>query len=74
MTQNIMAPVPNAEQRIIPSIQALCTTTVDQNLVQQSLEQLNHTATQVTSKLKSKKEKVEVVWPQDCAFVGHLKA
>ena len=23
---------------------------------------------------KGKKEKVEVVWPQDCAFVGHLRA
>ena len=23
---------------------------------------------------KGKKEKIEVVWPQDCAFVGHLRA
>ena len=26
------------------------------------------------SKPKGKKDKVEVVWPQDCAFVGHLRA
>ena len=23
---------------------------------------------------KSEKENIEVVWPQDCAFVGHLKS
>ena len=23
---------------------------------------------------KGKKEKIEVVWPQDCAFIGHLRA
>ena len=28
---------------------------------------------QVASKPKSKKKKVDVVWPQDCAFVGHLR-
>ena len=26
------------------------------------------------SKPKGKKDEVEVVWPQDCAFVGHLRA
>ena len=82
----------NTEQPIIPSIQALRTTAVDQGLVQQRLQELNqqvlpqypgnHTfhnsvqqpAPQVTSKPKGKKEKLDVGWPQDCAFVGHLRA
>ena len=82
----------NMEQPIIPSIQALRTTAVNQDLVQQRLQELNHLAfphhqgnsthyhlsqlgpTQVPNKPKWKKEKIEVVWPQDCAFVGHLRA
>ena len=82
----------NQDQPIIPSIQALRTTAVNQDLVQQRLQQLNqyalpqqpgnslshipppHTAPVLTSKPKTKKEKIEVTWPQDCAFVGHLRA
>ena len=26
------------------------------------------------NKPKGKKEKIKVVWPQDCAFLGHLRA
>ena len=80
------------DHTIIPSIQALRTTAVNQDLVQQRLQELNHlalpqqqgnyihynppqvTQTHVATKPKGKKEKVEVVWPQDCAFVGHLRA
>ena len=25
------------------------------------------------SKAKNKKDKIDVVWPQDCAFVGHQR-
>ena len=82
----------NPEHPIIPSIQALRTTAVNQDLVQQRLQELNHLALphhqgnhinytlpqpgpgQVPNKPKGKKEKVEVVWPQDYAFVGHLRA
>ena len=35
---------------------------------------VQQTVPQITSKAKGKKEKVDVVWPQDCAFVGHLRA
>ena len=28
----------------------------------------------MSNKPEEKKEKVEVIWPQDCAFVGHLRA
>ena len=82
----------NLEQPIIPSIQALRTTAVNQDLVQQRLQELNHLtlphhqgnsthyhllqpgSTQVPNKPKGKNEKVDVVWPQHCAFVGHLRA
>ena len=90
--QHTNNPVGNPEHPIIPSIQALKTTAVNQDLVQQRLQELNHLALpqhqgnqlhynlpqsyppQVPNKVKGKKEKVEVVWPQDCAFVGHLRA
>ena len=73
----------NMEQSIIPSIQALRTTAVKQDLVQQRLQELNQLAlphqqgnhphynlpqsgpTQGPNKPKGKKEKVEVVLPQD---------
>ena len=82
----------STDQPIVPSIQALRTTAVDQALVQQRLQELNQqalphhpgkytlhnlaqqTVPQVASKPKGKKEKVDVVCPQDCAFVGHLRA
>ena len=90
--QHTVTPLVNQDQPIIPSIQALHTTAVNQDLVQQRLQQLNqyalpqqpgnllshnpasHTAPVATSKPKTKKEKIEVTWPQDCAFVGHLRA
>ena len=90
--QHTAATVVNQDQPIIPSIQALRTTAVNQDLVQQRLQQLNqyalpqqpgnllshnltpHTTPVATSKPKTKKEKIEVTWPQDCAFVGHLRA
>ena len=82
----------NPEPPIIPSIQALRTTAVNQDLVRQRLQELNQLAlphhqgnhipynlplpcpTQAPNKPKGKKEKVNIVWPQDCAFVGHLRA
>ena len=90
--QHTNNPVANPKHPIIPSIQALRTTAVNQDLVQQRLQELNHLALpqyqrnqlqfnlppscppQPPTKVKGKKEKVEVVWPQDCAFVGHLRA
>ena len=90
--QHTNNPATNSEHPIIPSIQALRTTAVNQDLVQQRLQELNHLALPqyqgnhlhfnlpqscpppVPNKTKGKKEKVEVVWPQDCAFVGHLRA
>ena len=72
------------EHALIPSMQALRTTAVNQDLVQRHLNELQQQAIPQTSgntpnKLnsnlkKGKKEKVEVIWPQDCAFVGHLRA
>ena len=80
------------QQGIIPSLQALRTTAVNQDLVQHRLEELQQQATpqaagnqlncnprhessnNSTSHRKGKKEKIEVVWPQDCAFVGHLRS
>ena len=80
------------EENIIRSIQALRTTAVNQDLMQQRLTQLqqealpqatgnaayNHTSIEPnrasTNVKKGKKEKIEVVWPQDCAFAGHLRA
>ena len=80
------------EHSIIPSLQALRSTAVNQEMVQRRLEELQQQAIpQDTGKIinfsssrelgsvtnntkKGKKEKVEVVWPQDCAFVGHLRA
>ena len=80
------------DQVLIPSIQALRTTAVDQDLVQRRLTELHQQALpqqagnnthqlsqqdishKHPSKPKGKKDKVEVVWPQDCAFVGHLRA
>ena len=80
------------ELNIIPSIQALKSTAVNQELVQKRLQELQQQVIpQDTGKMtnfsannqvsfvnnnskKAKKEKVEVVWPQDCAFVGHLRA
>ena len=80
------------QQDIIPSLQALRTTTVNQDLVQHRLEELQHQAKQQaagnplhipprhepsstsTNHRKGKKDKVEVVWPQDCTYVGHLRS
>ena len=80
------------QQDIIPSLQALRTTAVNQDLVQRRLEELQQQAvpqaagnslhiqshhqynSNSTNHRKGKKEKVEVVWPQDCAFVGHLRS
>ena len=80
------------ELNIIPSIQALKSTAVNQELVQRRLQELqqqvipqdtgkmtNFSASNQVNSLnnnskKGKKDKVEVVWPQDCAFVGHLRA
>ena len=76
---------------LIPSLQALRSTAVDQDLVQKRLVELHqHAVPQQTGnyhssllhqdssnkqggKVKGKKEKVEVVWPQDGAFVGHQR-
>ena len=80
------------QQDIIPSLQALRTTAVNQDLVQRRLDELQQQAVPQTAgnplhiqshhgsssnsnnHRKGKKEKVEVVWPQDCAFVGHLRS
>ena len=80
------------QQDIIPSLQALRTTAVNQDLVQRRLDELQQQAvpqaagnplhiqshhqcsSNSTNHRKGKKEKVEVVWPQDCAFVGHLRS
>ena len=80
------------QQGIIPSLQALRTTAVNQDLVQRRLDELQQQAipqavgnplhisschepsSKSTNHRKGKKEKVEVVWPQDCAFVGHLRS
>ena len=80
------------QQGIIPSLQALRTTAVSQDLVQHRLDELQHqaipqttgnplhiqsrydTSNNSTNHRKGKKEKIEVVWPQDCAFVGHLRS
>ena len=79
------------EHHLIPSMQALRTTAVNQDLVQRRLQELQQQATPQTtgissnitsqthntgasSSKKGKKEKIDVVWPQDCAFVGHLRA
>ena len=80
------------QQNIIPSLQALRTTAVNQNLVQRILNELQQQALPratgnlvpnlthhelnngTTNPKKSKKEMVEVVWPQDCAFAGHLRS
>ena len=78
MGQHIATTVANQDQLIIPCIQALRTTAVNQDLVQQRLQQLNqyalpqqpgnslshnpapYTAPAITSKPKTKKEKIEV--------------
>ena len=80
------------QQDIIPSLQALRSTAVNQDLVQCRLDKLQQQAVpqaagnplhiqsyqgcsnDKTSHKKGKNEKVEVVWPQDCAFVGHLRS
>ena len=80
------------QQDIIPSLQALRTTAVNQDLVQRRLDELQQQAvpqaagnplhiqshhqcnSNSTNHRKGKKEKVEVVSPQDCAFVGHLRS
>ena len=80
------------QQGIIPSLQALRTTAINQDLVQRRLDELQHQAipqtacnplhiqsrhepsSNSTNHRKGKKEKVEVVWPQDCAFAGHLRS
>ena len=76
------------DQVLIPSLQALRSTAVNQDLVQRRLDELHQeaapqqagnlsstlsqdTCSKQSSKTKSKKDKVDVVWPQDCAFVGH---
>ena len=78
---------------LVPSLNALRTTAVDQDLVQRRLDQLHqqalpqqpgnilafqnqHSQAQKGSgqKTKGKKEKIDIVWPQDCAYVGHLRA
>ena len=73
---------------LIPSLQALRSTAINQDLVQRRLDELHQqaasqqtgnpsstlsqdTCNKQSNKTKGKKEKVEVVWPQDCAFVGH---
>ena len=78
------------DQVLIPSLQALRSTAINQDLVQRRLDELHQqaapqqtgnpsstlaqdTCNKQSSKTKGKKEKVEVVWPQDCAFVGHQR-
>ena len=74
---------------LIPSLQALRSPAVDQDLVQKRLDELHQQAApqqagnyhssllhqdignKQIGKVKGKKDKVEVVWPQDGAFVGH---
>ena len=76
---------------LIPSLQALRSTAVDQDMVQKHLDELHQqaapqqtgnyhssllhqdTCSKQTGKVKGKKDKVEVVWPQDGAFVGHQR-
>ena len=68
------------EHTLIPSMQALRTTAINQDLVQQAMPQITGNSSHTISHTpnsnlkKGKKEKVEVVWPQDCAFMGHLRA
>ena len=77
------------DQILIPSLQALRSTAVNQELVQRRLDELHQQAapqqsgnssstlsqdTCKNTKTKGKKEKVDVVWPQDCAFVGHQRS
>ena len=76
---------------LIPSLQALRSTAVDQDMVQKRLDELHQQAApqqtgnypssllhqdtghKQNGKVKGKKDKVEVVWPQDGAFVGHQR-
>ena len=79
------------QQHLIPSLHALKTTAVNQDLVQRRLNELQQQAVpqptgnannfiqqglsgSTSNPKKNKKEKVEVVWPQVCVFVGHLRS
>ena len=76
---------------LIPSLQALRSTAVDQDLVQKRLDELYQQAApqqagnyhpsllqqdignKQVGKVKGKKDKIEIVWPQDGAFVDYQR-